>query len=116
MYHINYNTYFNKAIEQINTIDENPKFYIVSDDLEYCKKIFKTLKNKVFVETFDEVYTLYLMASCKKGGICSHSSFSWWGSYLNNNPDKTVIFPSKWINRDWDYSGIYYSKVIKIDE
>lgn len=36
-----------------------------------------------------------LMASCK-GIIMANSSFSWWASFLNPNPDKKIICPTEW--------------------
>lgn len=55
-------------------------------------------RNIIIVTETDEVFNLYLMSKCKKGGICANSSFSWWGSWLNKNENKKVFMPSRWMN------------------
>lgn len=107
LHYIHYEDYYKKAIDTIESRSPNSHYYIVSDDISYCKEcgLFDSL-NKTFVDD-TAVKTLAIMSSCK-GGICANSSFSWWGSYLIDDPDKIVIFPKVWINNGHDNLDIYY--------
>jgi hypothetical protein len=99
LYEMDSDFYYRSAILYILDKDPDSHFFVVSDDIEYCKS-YSVLSsvNATFVEGLGPIYTLYLMSLCSKGGICANSSFSWWGSYLNKNEDKTVVMPKRWIN------------------
>ena len=107
IYHINLDIYYENAIKYILRHDKDAIFYIISDDIEFCKT-YNVLNNinKFFYSNTNDLETLYFMSKCKKGGICPNSTFSWWGSYLNTNK-KIVIFPDKWLNTDY-LIDIYY--------
>ncbi len=55
---------------------------------------------------------LLLMSRCKHN-ILANSSFSWWASYLNPNPEKQVLVPTQWLN-GWDCQDIYRADMQKI--
>lgn len=85
--------YYMKAIKQM---PKDSIFLIFSDDIAWCKENFPDLPEKfIFVEGNKDYEDLYIMSHCKNNIICN-STFSWWGAWLNNNPDKKVIAPSKW--------------------
>lgn len=76
------------------------KNYIVcSDDIAWCRKFFGNLRSIYYVEGEDVLTQLFLQAECRHN-IISNSTFSWWGGYLNRNPSKRVIFPSRWFGMD----------------
>jgi len=104
LYIIDTDTYYEKAINYILEKEKDAHFFILSDDIEYIKKYVENFKiDKTFIESMNTLETLYFMSLCKKGGICANSTFSGWGSTLNKNKEKTVIFPKNWMNAEYDY-------------
>lgn len=90
--------YFYEGIEVIKKKVENPKFFVFSDDVEWCKKNMTFPDGTEFEEGNDPVWEkLRLMYSCKHF-IISNSTFSWWAQYLSRNENKVVIAPKTWKN------------------
>jgi hypothetical protein len=55
------------------------------------------------------------MSNCKHN-IIANSSFSWWGTWLNENRNKIVISPNKWFNnREIDNDVMIMDNWIKIN-
>jgi hypothetical protein len=48
--------------------------------------------------------------------IIANSTFSWWGAYLNNNPEKIVCYPDQWFGprAGHDTSDLFPKDWIKI--
>lgn len=85
------------------------KFKIFSDDLSWCKNNFGDRSDVEFSTNTNEVDDL-VEISCCEHNINSSSTFSWWGSWMNQNPRKTIITPQKWFNDAWD--GLDTSDVV----
>jgi hypothetical protein len=92
--------YYQKAIEYICSRVQNPIFYFFSDDIKWVEHNLKISHSSVYVTETPlgkDYYELYLMSLCKHN-IIANSSFSWWGAWLNQNKQKIVIAPAKWMN------------------
>ena len=99
--------YYHRALAHLTSkiSKENLKVYIFSDDIPWVKEnlilagfeveyvSYKTAK----IYDYEEIY---LMSLCDHN-IIANSSFSWWGAWLNRNPDKIVIAPEKWIRNPY---------------
>ena len=70
----------------------------VNDVSEMLQQIKSVIQNVNFVRANDSISDweqLLLMASCHDN-IVANSTFSWWGAYLNQTPDKIVCYPNIW--------------------
>ncbi len=87
--------YYEKAISEINQKVENPHFFVFSDDLEWCKTNLKLDFPHTYIDSGSNMGDLQLMSACRHQ-IIANSSFSWWGAWLNPNPQKILMIPPKW--------------------
>jgi len=106
LHNIDLDIYYQNCINYLikNTIHKII-FLVFSDDIEYCKTCYLFQNNTKtgfeFVEGLNEIESLYLMSKCYLGGICPNSTFSWWGAYLNQNKNKQIFFPDRWLNNSY---------------
>lgn len=91
--------YYEKAMGILRSKVEAPVFYFFSDDIEWVKNEFGEHSDYKYISNpnLKEYEELILMSLCSHH-IIANSSFSWWGAYLNQNPQKIVIAPKKWVN------------------
>ena len=92
--------YYMRATKYLADKIGTPHFFIFSDDPTWVKENIKLAFPTTYVDhnKADKNYEdLILMSTCKHN-IIANSSFSWWGAWLNTNPDKIVVAPEKWFN------------------
>ena len=89
--------YYQRAIDAINERVSHPRFYVFSDDPQFVADNLK-IENATYVDFNrgkDSWQDMYLMSQCKHN-IIANSTFSWWGAWLNRNPQKIVVAPNRW--------------------
>ena len=98
--------YLSKALPKMDGMTENPEFFVFSDDTEWCKaNLHKAYKAEYhFVEGQAIEQDMALMTQCKHV-VMGPSTFSWWGAWLNENPNKIILVPDRKINMRWYPKG-----------
>jgi hypothetical protein len=90
--------YYDTAIRHVRERVEAPRFVIFSDDPQWCRAHLDVGRSATFVDHNAgprAYWDLHVMSRCTHA-IIANSSFSWWGAWLNSNPDKLVIAPRVW--------------------
>jgi hypothetical protein len=93
--------YYRQAISIIKNNYSDVKFFIISDDISFCKEHFSE-EEYIYPEFNNEVLDFLLIKNSHLN-INANSSFSLFASYLNNY-NNIKIYPSKWFQ---DYTVEY---------
>lgn len=112
--------YYCNAIDKIISLTKVDRFIVFSNDIEWVKENLLDDFQGIDVCFVDwnkgsnSFRDMQLMSLCTHN-IIANSSFSWWGAWLNKNPTKYVLTPSKWINLN-ESNDIIPLSWIRIDE
>lgn len=80
---------------------ERAHYFIFSDEPENSMDGLRPDFNRLTIVSANDERPwehLFLMAACRDN-IIANSSFSWWSAWLNAHPEKTVIAPRRWFQR-----------------
>lgn len=109
--------YYSRAILETQQLLGTPKFFVFSDDIDWCRENLSLSEGSVYVsnKNLTDYEEMVLMSSCKHH-IIANSTFSWWAAWLNRDPHKIVIAPKHWSkthDHDW-YRDIIPEKWIRL--
>ncbi|HTW96834.1 MAG TPA: alpha-1,2-fucosyltransferase [Candidatus Methylomirabilis sp.] len=109
--------YYYQAMKLIEGKTADPVYFVFSDDLAWVKNNLKTSRPVRYVQQtdlFNKSYQdLLLMSKCRHN-IIANSTFSWWGAWLNQHPDKIICAPAKWFNIERDTRNLLPEAWLKI--
>ncbi len=100
--------YYRAAMKMMRQEHPDCRFYFFTNDKEWVRGWLDGIGEEGnIVETGEtnDYIEFALMSKCRHH-ILANSSFSWWASYLNKDPAKTVLAPDRWLN-GWDCEDFY---------
>lgn len=107
--------YYEYCIEKMAQLVDNPTFFVFSDDIEWCRSNLHSDQKIIYVDNNNtSPEDMRLMYSCNHF-IMSSSTFSWWGAYLGQCPDKKIIVPLHWNHTHNKVNPLVLDSMIKIE-
>ena len=116
-------SYYDNAMQYLSDkIDDDYTLMVFceGEDINAVRKTIDCLDIKYPVKFVDDSIPdweqMLMMSSCKIN-IIANSTFSWWGAYLNDYPDRIVLYPSVWFGHKitHDISDLFPDDWRKID-
>jgi hypothetical protein len=92
--------YYKKAFKILDQKIGAYKVFYFTDDPQWVRQELLCLKEgEIISESTSSHYEDFFLISQCGHNIIANSSFSWWGAWLNANPEKVVIGPENWFNQ-----------------
>lgn len=105
--------YFEKSLDHVVSTRPNLKsvlYLCESEDNNYVESKIALFRAKYpeleYIKVPDDIpdYDQVLVMALADHNVMSNSTFSWWGAYLNENPNKVVCFPSIWFGEYYEHT------------
>ncbi len=112
------NEYYEQGVEEIaKKKGKNLTIFIFSDEIAWVKENLKLPYPTRYVSAPNmKDYEELILISKAKHQVISNSTYSWWGAWLNNNPEKIVVAPKKFFaNPSLDTRDIYPQSWLLVD-
>jgi hypothetical protein len=90
-------SYYRDAVGLVTERAGRAEIFVFSDDIDWCKRELQIRGQQLhFVDHNTQgSEDMRLMNACRHH-ILANSSFSWWGAWLNPDPEKIVVAPVRW--------------------
>ena len=107
--------YYQEALGKMETLVEQPHYYVFSDDMQWVKDNLP-LDHVTYIDWNrgeDSWQDMMLMTHCRHHIICN-STFSWWGAWLNNQHGGVVVCPDHWYAGDHGQVPLYPTDWVRV--
>jgi hypothetical protein len=81
----------------LQAVRSRGRVLVFADRPDLAREFFRPLRHHDlhFVTDLNGPEQLYLMSLCR-ANVITNSTFSWWGAWLNDRVDRTIVSPSTW--------------------
>ena len=90
--------YYQESMRQLRARLPAARFFIFSDDPDWCRSEFLDADQEVVdsgKDAANPLHDLHLM-SLATHHIIANSSYSWWSAWLGEKPGQQIIMPDRW--------------------
>jgi hypothetical protein len=96
-------SYYRRSMDAMRERVPDARFYIFSDDPEWCRETFTGMDTEIVTATdkhrHNPLHDLHLI-SLASHHIIANSSYSWWAAWLGDKPGQQVIMPDRWFSKE----------------
>jgi hypothetical protein len=87
-------SFYERALRIVNP---QGQILVFADRPDLARDFFRPLRHRDlrFVDDLKGPEQLYLTSQCR-ANVITNSTFSWWGAWLNDRVDRTIVSPSTW--------------------
>ena len=97
-FHVCDMAYYQESIRKMREQVPGARFFIFSDDPEWCRNEFRDADQEVIdsgAAGVNPLHDLHVM-SLASHHIIANSTYSWWAAWLGDKPGQHVIMPDRW--------------------